>query len=147
MQSATFKPDLSELWWKYWNITGCRKPATCSVIHSSFIQIINFHGLFRNALRCQKTGACWILVPLRYSWDIQQNLIFHLKAISWQLRGPCGCYGVYVPLFFRENCLAWLIREGVTWRCDRDETDKSMCELYWGACKLLSLKQMDKRKW
>ena len=34
--------------------------------YNSFIQIINFHGLFRNALRCQKTGACRILVPLRY---------------------------------------------------------------------------------
>ena len=39
--------------------------------YNSFIQIINFHGLFRNALRCQKnwclsnTGAltvcCWTL--------------------------------------------------------------------------------------
>ena len=28
--------------------------------------MINFHGLFRNALRCRKTGACRILVPLRY---------------------------------------------------------------------------------
>ena len=35
--------------------------------HNSFIQIVNFHGLFRNALRCRKTGACRILVPLRYS--------------------------------------------------------------------------------
>ena len=34
--------------------------------HNSFIQIINFHGLFRNALRCRKTGACRMLVPLRY---------------------------------------------------------------------------------
>ena len=32
----------------------------------SFIQIINLHGIFRNALRCRKTGACRILVPLRY---------------------------------------------------------------------------------
>ena len=35
--------------------------------YNSFIQIINFHGLFRNALRCRKTGACRILVPLRYA--------------------------------------------------------------------------------
>ena len=37
VQSITFKPDLSELWWKYQNIAGCRKPAICSVIiiHSS----------------------------------------------------------------------------------------------------------------
>ena len=34
--------------------------------YNSFIQMINFHGLFRNALRCRKTGACRILVPLRY---------------------------------------------------------------------------------
>ena len=34
--------------------------------NNSFIQIINFHGLFRNALRCRKTGACRILVPLQY---------------------------------------------------------------------------------
>ena len=34
--------------------------------YNSFIKVINFHGLFRNALRCRKTGACRILVPLRY---------------------------------------------------------------------------------
>ena len=34
--------------------------------YNSFIQLINFHGFFRNALRCRKTGACRILVPLRY---------------------------------------------------------------------------------
>ena len=34
--------------------------------YDSFIQIINFLGLFRNAVRCRKTGACRILVPLRY---------------------------------------------------------------------------------
>ena len=34
--------------------------------YNSFIEIINFHGLFRNALRCRKSGACRILVPLRY---------------------------------------------------------------------------------
>ena len=36
--------------------------AVC-IIYNSFIQIINFHGLFRNALRCRKTGACRILLP------------------------------------------------------------------------------------
>ena len=35
--------------------------------YNSFILIINFHGLFRNALRCRKTGACRILVPLQYN--------------------------------------------------------------------------------
>ena len=34
--------------------------------NNSFIQLINFHGLFCNALRCRKTGACRIPVPLRY---------------------------------------------------------------------------------
>ena len=56
--------------------------------YNSFIQIINFHGRFRNALRCWKSGACRILVPLRclgkfvsswiYSWwiiDIVENII------------------------------------------------------------------------
>ena len=33
---------------------------------NSFIQKINFHGLFRNALWCRKTAACRILVPFRY---------------------------------------------------------------------------------
>ena len=37
-----------------------------AVYYNSFIQIINFHGLFCNALMCRKTGACRILVPLRY---------------------------------------------------------------------------------
>ena len=34
--------------------------------YNSYIQIINFRGLFRNALRCRETGACRILVPLWY---------------------------------------------------------------------------------
>ena len=37
--------------------------------YNSFIQIINFHGLFQKALRCRKTGACRILVPLWYYWN------------------------------------------------------------------------------
>ena len=32
--------------------------------YNSYIQIINFHGLFSNALRCWNTGACRILVPV-----------------------------------------------------------------------------------
>ena len=35
--------------------------------YNSLIQIINFHGLFRNAPRCRKSGACPILVFLRYN--------------------------------------------------------------------------------
>ena len=42
--------------------------------YNSFIQIINFHGLFRNALSCRKTGACRILVPLQY---------FYLNFADW----------------------------------------------------------------
>ena len=47
--------------------------------YNSFIQIINFCELFRNALRCRKTGACRILVPLRYIHVITQicNIIIH----------------------------------------------------------------------
>ena len=56
--------------------------------YNSFIQIINFHGLFRNALKCQKTGACRILVPLRYNrfnslkqW-ICVNFVMHTQTGS-----------------------------------------------------------------
>ena len=45
--------------------------------YNSFIQIINFHGLFCNALRCRKTGACRILVPLRYFTISKQSLKKH----------------------------------------------------------------------
>ena len=44
--------------------------------YNSFIKIINFHGFFRNALRCRKTGACRILVPLRYNvWHAQKSVM------------------------------------------------------------------------
>ena len=50
--------------------------------YNSFIQIINFHGLFRNAPRCRKTGACRILVPFRYLqfysvywWQVEYGLM------------------------------------------------------------------------
>ena len=46
--------------------------------YNSFFQIINFRGLFRNALRCRNTGACRILVPLWY------------MTVLWQLQGHCG---------------------------------------------------------
>ena len=42
--------------------------------YNQFIQIINFHGLFHNALRCQKTGGCQILVPLRYLFNFYAHL-------------------------------------------------------------------------
>ena len=42
--------------------------------YNSFIQIINFHGLFRNALRCRKTGACRILVLLRCPYMFTQKM-------------------------------------------------------------------------
>ena len=38
-------------------------------------------------------------------WDV---------AISWQLRGLCGCYGVCIPLFLKKGLL-WLI--WAKWRC------------------------------
>ena len=51
--------------------------------YNSFIQIINFHGLFHNALRCRKTGACQILVPLRY-----------LPLLHVSQPQPCLCYSL-----------------------------------------------------
>ena len=57
--------------------------------YNSFIQIINFHGLSRNALRCRKTGACPILVPLWYCKGpkgtgqyLGGTTIWHLKALQ-----------------------------------------------------------------
>ena len=52
--------------------------------YNSFIQLINFHGFFRNALRCWKTGACWILVPLRYT-------IFKMTS-GQEVDYPCPIY-------------------------------------------------------
>ena len=50
--------------------------------YNSVIQIINFDGLFRNALKCQKTGACRILVPLRYR---KNTSIWHFEQCNQQL--------------------------------------------------------------
>ena len=47
--------------------------------YNSFIQIINLHGLFSNALRCRKTGACWILVPLRYIHSTPKNANYNVQ--------------------------------------------------------------------
>ena len=54
---------------------------------NSFIQLINFHGLFRNDLRCQKTGTCRILVPLRYHhiFQVKNNQVFDEKIINKRL--------------------------------------------------------------
>ena len=52
--------------------------------YNSFILIINFHGLFRNARRCRKSGACQILVPLRYidTLYIWMNYMFNGLALE-----------------------------------------------------------------
>ena len=64
--------------------------------YNSFIQIINFHGFFRKAPRCRKTGTCRILVPLRYlqelswlsGWDPGLSTMRFLDQIHlpWQIR-------------------------------------------------------------
>ena len=44
---------------------------------------------------------------------------------TWLLRDLHGCYGIYVTVLgicsvlFRENRLAWLVRDRFTWECDR----------------------------
>ena len=73
--------------------------------YNSFIQIINFHGLFRNALRCRKTGACRILVPLRYSLPStsqKRNVWLSQKGVKW---GEIArvCTGYCVKLFEQED--------------------------------------------
>ena len=50
--------------------------------YNSFIQIINFHGLFRNCSEVPKTGACRILVPLRYMYMFScQNTILEIAEL------------------------------------------------------------------
>ena len=55
--------------------------------YNSFIQIINFHGLFRNALRCRKTGACRILCP----YGISKSPVSSDKYIPLDKRVECFC--------------------------------------------------------
>ena len=69
--------------------------------YNSFIQIINFHGLFRNVPRCQKTGACRILVPLQYPGCLKGDVLADnppppqkkkcspLEGTRWQAKGGC----------------------------------------------------------
>ena len=49
--------------------------------YNSFIQIINFHWLFRNAPRCRKTGACRILMSLRYMYLFTSTDLLKLQVI------------------------------------------------------------------
>ena len=48
----------------------------CTCNYNSFIQIINFHGLFRNALRCRK------LVPAEY-WCPYGNSLLPCQIFSY----------------------------------------------------------------
>ena len=54
--------------------------------YNSFIQILNFHGLFRNALRCQKnwyllkTGALTVYMKLI---TLQNALLSHLLSARY----------------------------------------------------------------
>ena len=52
--------------------------------YDSFIQIINFHGLFHNVRRCRKTGACRILVPLQYSINRQTHTNINIQTQTMQ---------------------------------------------------------------
>ena len=64
--------------------------------YNSFIQIINFHGLFRNALRCRKSGACRILVPLcplRYRDLSHTANLSHI--LSTQIENPSHIMRIY----------------------------------------------------
>ena len=56
--------------------------------YNSLIQIINFHGIFRNALRCRKTGACRIMVFLRYAFVFitQIHKLFYCKINNFNGR-------------------------------------------------------------
>ena len=74
--------------------------------YNSFIQIINFHGLFRNDLRCRKTGACRILVPLRYILSCFRfvRCITHINKIIFQ-----GCIKYINGIIFHNTpCMKYI---------------------------------------
>ena len=81
--SNRFIADLSELSvmevLKYYWIS---ETSNMQCNYNSFIQIINFHKLFRNALRCRKTGACRILMPLRYVISTRMYVTYTIGAKS-----------------------------------------------------------------
>ena len=83
--------------------------------HNSFIQIINFHGLFRNALRCLKTGACQILVPIRYMHYSNFNGIIIIVAfIIRTYPSSEDVQGAKFPLpreHSLPSCLSWRYRQ------------------------------------
>ena len=62
--------------------------------YNSFIQIINFHGLFRNPLRCRKTGASRILVPLRYMPMVMRGLTLTVPSLV----NPIDLLHIYMPI-------------------------------------------------
>ena len=96
--------------------------------YNSFIQIIDFQGFFRNALRCRKTGACRILMPLRYSetaltapladcllWDSHRNVAiwaFWEKAAIGHALSIFNPVIVYFELFQCPAILSKLKRFG-----------------------------------
>ena len=56
--------------------------------YNSFIQILNFHVFFRNALRCRRTGACRIPVLLRYFHNDFSTLKLACKHV--QAKASCN---------------------------------------------------------
>ena len=85
--------------------------------YNSFNQIINFCGLFRNALRCRKTGACRILVPLRYlsnNWHVSTILhwLWHneLYSITSHPLGFIASWKVVLPRLLPQISLThWVL--------------------------------------
>ena len=60
--------------------------------YNSFIQIINFHGFFHNALRRRKTGACRILVPLRYIQTFSAHMLIIIGLHTILTRLSCKTF-------------------------------------------------------
>ena len=77
--------------------------------YTSFILIINFHGLFRNARRCRKTGASRILVPDSTTrplskCQINSSIILHEQTSRKQTATKLNSRGFsHNP----ENCLTF----------------------------------------
>ena len=52
--------------------------------YNSFIQIMNFHGLFRNALRCRKLVPAEYWCPYGTNWYLLQQELFTEQQKSKQ---------------------------------------------------------------
>ena len=65
-----------------------------------------------------RTSRVYKAICLRNSeWDVATS--WRLRVYVAVTRGLCGCYGVYIPIFFAKNRIDWILTGRFAWRCDR----------------------------